>query len=432
MKIPRRGIAEESIDGPQIALAICARSFYGVRLNRNSIVMTNRLLLVFTSALALTASCTDDLDADLDMASSEAAPVGDKADGTASWDVAPTLHVGARAFDGAQQGGRRIHPVWIAGAPSAPVTFDVEVAAAEGYDVRIAVLGPIKNGVRPVLAADGYASRKSVANVHVSTKLSGDHLLVIGSYNLARETFYDVTARCANAACAAKVDVLASPKVGALVAMETDRLLQANLGAVLANRNFDVELELWVSPPGQTWNAVKVATSVASGTQVNAIIPDSVMAGDDIQLVVRKAGGAVLDSGVLTRFAPTAAAFARTDAILYGDLVSVQIGGVVGFFEGVAEMSLRSETHNREIATHTVVAELPGAEGIGFGAFDATFAPELFDAAGVLNPVLPRDGEKLSVGWIDGNGGYRRLGCFEYCNDLAGTGSCTGGPRACN
>ena len=392
--------------------------------------MTKRCLLV----LALASSCTDaDVDADLDLASSEAAAVDDhKADGDASWDVAPTLHVGARAFDGAQQGGRRIHPVWIAGAPSAPVSFDVEVRGAEGYDVRIAVLGPLENGVRPVLAADGYASKRNVATAHVTSTLSGEHLVVIGSFNLATQTFYDVTARCANAACAAKVDVLASPKAGALVAMETDRLLQANLGAVLADRDFDVELELWVSPPGQSWNAVNVATSVASGTQVNAIIPDTVQAGDDIQLVVREAGGAILDSGVPTRFAPAATAFARTDAIMYGDLVSVQIGGVVGFFEGTAELALRSETHSREIARHTVRAELPGAEGIGFGAFDATFAPELFDEEGVLNPALPRDGERLSIGWIDGNGGYRRLGCFEYCNDLAGTGSCTGGTRTCN
>jgi hypothetical protein len=412
-----------------IALAIRAPSFYGVRLNLDLILMTNRFLLV----LALTASCTDaDVADDMDLAESDSADVGAKADGDPSWDVAPTLHVGARAFAGAQQGGRRVHPVWIAGTPSSPVSFTVEVRGADGYDVRVAVLGPIKNGVRPVLAADGYASKKLVANVSVASKLSGDHLVVIGSYNLATETFYNVTARCANTACNGKVDVLASPKTGALVAMDTNRLLQANLGAVLANRNFDVELELWVSPPGQSWNAVKVATSVASGTQVNAILPASVQAGDDIRLVVRKAGGAVLDSGVLTRFAPTAAPLARTDAILYGDLVSLQIGGIVGFFEGTAELALRSETHSREIARHTVVAELPGAEGIGFGAFDATFAPELFDEEGVLNPVLPRDGEKLSIGWIDGNDTYRRLGCFEYCNDLAGTGSCTGGPRACN
>ena len=56
-------------------------------------------------------------------------------------------------------------------------------------------------------------------------------------------------------------------------------------------------------------------------------------------------------------------------------------------------------------------------------AFDATFLPDLSVAA--------TDGELLSVGFINGNGDYRRLGCFEYCNNLSGLSSCTGGPRAC-
>lgn len=381
--------------------------------------------LVLVVALA---ACSDAIDADMDLAAGET--VLEKADGPADWNIAPTLHVGARAFDGAQQGGRRIHALWLAGTQAAPVAIDLEVEGADGYDVRVAVLGPLKNGARPVLAADGYASRKQIASVHVDSKLSGEHLVVIGSYGLQRETFYDVIARCTD--CGDRADILASPKAGALVAMETNRLVQANLGAVLANRSFDVELEVWASPPGLSWMATKVATSVASGSQANVILPASVKAGDDITLVVRKAGGPVLDSGVITRFAPTAQAFARTDAILYGDLVSLQIGGVVGFFEGVAELALRSETNDVEIARHVIHAELPGAAGIGFGAFDATFAPELFDAQGVLNPNLPHDGDLLSVGWINGNGDYRRLGCFEYCNDLAGTGSCTGGPRSCN
>ena len=386
--------------------------------------MQTRLVLL----LAL-AACSDAVDADMDLAAGDAVQLG-KADAS-GWAIAPTLHVGARAFDGAQQGGRRIHSLWLAGTAASPVGIDLEVASAEGYDVRVAVLGPLVNGARPVLAADGYATRKQLASVHVDSQLSGEHLVVIGSYGLQRETFYNVTARCSGD-CGDRADILASPKAGALVAMETNRLVQANLGAVLANRSFDVELEVWASPPGLAWTATKVATSVASGTQANVILPASVEAGDDITLVVRKAGGPVLDSGVLTRFAPTAQAFARTDAILYGDLVSVQIGGVVGFFEGVAEMALRSETHGREIARHAIHAELPGAAGIGFGAFDATFAPELFDEQGTVNPNLPHDGELLSVGWINGNGEYRRLGCFEYCNDLAGTGSCTGGPRSCN
>ncbi|MBL9019864.1 MAG: peptidoglycan-binding protein [Myxococcales bacterium] len=44
--------------------------------------------------------------------------------------------------------------------------------------------------------------------------------------------------------------------------------------------------------------------------------------------------------------------------------------------------------------------------------------------------VAARDGELLSMGFISGNGEYRRLGCFEYCNNLAGTSSCTRGRSA--
>ena len=382
------------------------------------------------SSFFVVAACADVTETDLDLAATDAVVLDDKTDGPAAWDVAPTLHVGARVFEGARASGRRVHPLWLAGKPQSPLAFDIEVRGASGHDVRVAVLGPLRNGARPVLAADGYASRKTTATVQVSTKATGEHLVVIGSYNLATETFYDVVARCPSCADG-RVDVLASPKAGALVATGTGNLLQANLGEVLANRTFDVELELWASPPGQTWNAQLVATSVASGTQVNAVVPSSVVAGDDLKLVVRDAGGRVLDSGVVTRFAPTATAFARTDAILYGDLVSLQIGGIVGFFEGVAEMVLRSEQTGNEISRHVIHAELPGAEGIGFGAFDATFAPEIFDEHGVINPNLPHNGERLSIGWIDGNGGYRRLGCFEYCNDLSGMETCTGGPRPC-
>ena len=86
-------------------------------------------------------------------------------------------------------------------------------------------------------------------------------------------------------------------------------------------------------------------------------------------------------------------------------------------------MRLYSETHHRELATHTIHADKPGMIGNGFGAFDATFIPDLSVAA--------TDGELLSVGFINGNGDYRRLGCFEYCNNLSGLSSCTGGPRVC-
>ncbi|MBA3821577.1 MAG: hypothetical protein H0X17_22025 [Deltaproteobacteria bacterium] len=352
----------------------------------------------------------------------------------AAWGTAPTLHVGARVFDSAQLGGRRSHPLWVAGRTTSPVKLDFTVTAAPGYDVRIAVLGPLTNGARAVLGADGYASRKTTVKLSLPVKTTGEHLVVIGSYNLLRETAYDLVARCAPGALAcggARVDVLASPKAGALVGTGTNRLVRSTLGQVLANRSYDVEVELWASPPAQSWNGQKVATGVASGNQVNVLVPASVKAGDDLRLVVRRAGGRVLDSGVITRFAPVAASFARTDSILYGDLVSLEISGVIGFFEGLADFRLRSEQTGKVIASHAVHADLPGAVGMGYGAFDATFAPDIVDAQGNINPNLPHNGELLSLGTIDGNGGYRRLACFEYCNDLSGMETCTGGPRTC-
>ena len=142
--------------------------------------MTTRFALLF----ACLAACADDSIPDLDLAAGEAMPIDDKADDASDWAVSPTLHVGARVFDGATAGGRRVHPLWIAGTAASPVALDLEVRGAAGYDVRIAVLGPLTNGTRAVLAADGYASRKHVANVHVDSQLSGEHLVVIGSFGL--------------------------------------------------------------------------------------------------------------------------------------------------------------------------------------------------------------------------------------------------------
>ena len=391
----------------------------------------SRLAFVAALLVPTIVACTD-VDApsiDEDMAAAEELPVSAAGKADTSWDVAPTLHVGQRQFDRAAAGGRRVFPVWIAGSASAPVPLDVTAAvASEGGSVRIAVLGPLKNGTRAVLAAGGYASPKTDVEVSLKVKTTGEHLIVIGSHDLSDETFFEVAAT--SNADARKLDVLASPKAGALVATGTN-MVQAELGSVLANRNYDVELELWASKPMQPWNAVKVATSVASGTQANVIVPASVKPGDDLRLVVRKAGGAVLDAGVPARFFPQATTFVRTDAILYGDLVSVQVAGVVGFFEGHASLELRNETRHRIIDTDEHEVSMPGHVGNGFNAFDATFDPAITLENGSINPDLPRNGDLLSVGYINGNGDFRRLGCFEYCNDLSGMETCTGGTRTC-
>ncbi len=371
--------------------------------------------------------CAEVPETDAELATEDVVTDDAKLD-SSTWSGTPTLHTGVKVFDRADAQGRRVHPLWLAGSPGAPVAIDVRADAVEGDDVRVVVLGPLVDGTRAVLGADGYSSRKTSAAVAITTEATGEHLVVVGSYRLASETGYELVARCTD--CGARADILATPKLGALVGA-SDRLLQAQLGEVLANRTFDVELELWASPPMQTWNAELVATSVASGNQVNAIVPDSVRPGDDLTLVVREAGGKVLDSGIVTRFAPASGAFARTDAILYGDIASLQIAGVVGYFEGSADLVLRSETRNVEVAQHFIHADLPGQLGNGLNSFDATFAPEIVDEHGDLNPNLPRNGELMSVGFLNGNGDVVRLGCFQYCNDLSSMETCTGGPRSC-
>lgn len=372
------------------------------------------------------AACVDAADStdDIDLATEDSdALVVAKADAP-GWETAATLHQGSELFDRAGANSRRVHSLWVAGSNMNPVPMVIRADANDGYSARIAVLGPIVNGVRPTLAADGYSSKKRSAAVTLDIKKPGEHLIVVGSYNLATETFYTLDASCTGpTGCGdSRYDVLATPKELALVG-NSQRLVSMTLGDVLVGHPFDVQVELWASPPMQSWNAKKIGTSTASGSQVNFIVPTTVKAGDDLKLVVKKPGGPVLDTGIVTRFAPTRTAFVRLDKILYGDIASLQIAGVVGFFEGQADMRLYSETRKRELATYTAYADKPGQVGMGLNAFDATFMPDLSVAA--------RDGEILSVGFINGNGDYRRMGCFEYCNNLSGLSSCTGGPRAC-
>jgi hypothetical protein len=368
-------------------------------------------------------ACTTVPVADLELATETDSDIADgKLD--SSWEVASTLHVGQRIHDFADAGGRKVFPVWL----DAGVAVDVVATASNEDSVRVAVLGPLRNGRRDVLAAAGYSTPRGNIELTASAVDRGEHLIVIGSHQLASTTSFQLATYCPDCT-GVETDVLARPKVGALAG--TGGLVTMELGNVLADRDFDVEVELWASPPAQGWNATHVATSVASGSQVNILVPASVTAADDLRLVVREAGGRVLDTGVVTRFAPVLAPIVRTDALLYGDLVSVGASGIAGYFEGVLELSLRSEIRDVTIADANIHIDLPGHTGNGWSAFDATFAPELADDHGVLNPNLPVNGELLSIGTIDGNGGYRRLGCFEYCNDLSGQATCTGGTRSC-
>lgn len=381
------------------------------------------MLRLASFALLFTA-CVLEPTSDVELATETDSGFTDgKAD--ASWEDASTLHVGERVWNHAEAGGRKVFPVWL----ERGLAIDVVANAANEDNVRLALLGPLHQGKRDVIGAAGYGSPRATIEMTIETAETGEYLVVVGSHALATATTFQLATYCPDCT-GPETDVLAAPKAGALVG--TGGIVSLELGRVLADRDYDVEVELWASPPAQPWNMTKVATSVASGTQVNVIVPASVKPADDLTLIAREAGGRILETGVVTRFAPTLTSIVRTDALLYGDLVSVEASGIAGAFEGVIELQLNSEQRGVTIAEAVVHNDRPGQVGNGFAAFDASFNPELTDEAGALNPNLPRNGELLSIGTLDGNGDFQRLACFEYCNDLSGMETCTGGPRACN
>ena len=363
----------------------------------------SRLALI---ALALSACVTSPggtapapADPDLALASGDAA-----AEPAGPWDVAPTLHVGERAQGQALAHGRRVYPIWIAGTEAAPVPLDVVATAiGDDDDVRVALLGPQRGGVRPVLGAGGYAQPRGNIELSVDLTTTGQYLIVVGAFDLARETSFRVQTHC-DACDPASTDVLASPKDGALTGTG-DRIVHAKLGD--AARGLEVSVELWASPPARPAEAHRVASS----TSLDLTVPATVRAGDDLRVVVTQADGTPIDTGVATRFAPDATALVRTDALRYDDASSVSASGLIGLYEGRAQLSMRSEARHLEITETTVLADRPGMIGNGINAFDATLQPELAEAA------PPVEGELLSIGTLDGNGAYVRLGCFAYLGD---------------
>lgn len=323
-----------------------------------------------------------------------AAPAG-------AWDVAPTLHVNARSGGVAAANGRRVFPIWLAGSESAPLPLDVVALANDGDDVRVAVLGPLSGGSRAVIAAAGYAQPRGNIEMSLEVTSSGEHLIVVGAFDLARASAFSIAAY--STAEPELTDVLADPKDGALVG--NGGIVRATLGTALADRTFDVELELWASPPADPAQLRRVAISQASGNQINILVPAGVAAGDDLQLRVRDGSGKVLDSGVAARYAPSTGALVRTDALVYGTGGRLGASGIVGMFEGRAHLALLSESRQIPIAETTVVNERPGQAGNGWAAFDVLFEPAYGMAA---------DGEPVSIAVLRGDGEYQRLACFAY------------------
>lgn len=365
------------------------------------------------------------------------APSGadDKGDAP-GWARQVALHLGESRYQAVDPGGRHVYSMWVAGSADQPVPLTISVAGQDAAAVRVAVLGPLVGGAREVLGAAGYDAPIAVAAVEVAIDQPGQIVVVVGSYRLASFAGYQVSARCAGDGCGPdRVDALATPKLGGLVGTVLDdgsTLVQTTLEPTLAVAD-KFPVELWRSPPAMRWAAERLAVSESSGNQANFILPAGAIAdGDDLMFVVLPGDGLPsADVGVWARFAPTPAPMARLDAILYSDLGAITVTGVTGYFEGHDLIALRRAADGTELVVADAQASLPGTPGMGLGAFEVTLAPPLMLADGSFNPDLPRDGEVLSVGRILGDGRYAELGCFEFCNDLAGTGTCASGPVDC-
>ncbi|CAN5872987.1 hypothetical protein BH11MYX2_BH11MYX2_39210 [soil metagenome] len=321
------------------------------------------------------------------------------------WTRARTLHVGGRVARQADANERSVFPVWLDGSEESPISLDVVATSTNDDSVRVALLGPLHDGIRDVIAAEGYSQPRGDVEITADVTTKGEHLLVVGSFELATPTEFTLGAYCYD--CAAdRIDVLSQPKDGALV---VGRMLQLELAGVMKDRG-DIQADVIAGPPGHPELASRVATVQASGAQLNAILPPSVQPGDDIALVVRTTAGEILDDALVARFVDTYAPLVRTDVIAYGtpEAPSITASGVVPMFEGVTELALRSEERKQFISTATTRVTKPGQMTNGFASFDTMFEWALEEVA------TPLAGEVLSVGYVNGAGDYQRLGCFMY------------------
>ena len=113
----------------------------------------------------------------------------------------------------------------------------------------------------------------------------------------------------------------------------------------------------------------------------------------------------------------TANRIGKPDAVLQQVLGKVR-DAVVGAYRSLT----LSETEIRDLVARVLADEL----GVPVAVVSAWRGLSWGNA-----PNLPHNGELMSVGTFNGNGDYTRLGCFQYCNDLSGMETCTGGPRTC-
>jgi hypothetical protein len=120
----------------------------------------------------------------------------------------------------------------------------------------------------------------------------------------------------------------------------------------------------------------------------------------------------------------------RNDMIQINDSGNaIDVNGVALFTDGNAFLTLRSESKNKNLVDLSVERTLPGQSGLDLALFDARFeVPATLASSDKPNPDLPANGEILSVGFMNEEPRFVRLGCFEFCNDESDTPICSG-PR---
>lgn len=347
---------------------------------------------------------------------SESAFAGD------DWHMGPSFHVGEVLTDTVlQKNVRIVHPLYLGATPEKPISLHFEGSSPSG--AQIALLSPLKNGKRTTLGSAGYGKPEKKTKFDARVTETGPYLLVVTTHKMAKADSVKLESWQVSGN-ENQVGAVVSPRAGALAS----RKVAVQLNPSIPD---DVTVELWAEPPRSLAKSErkKVGTVKSVGRKATFDVPKSVVDGDDLLVVVP-----FLESGLRLRLWTKNTAGVRIDRLMTSDFSNVlSFTGVFPFFEGEADLDLRSEKRKDKagnpilLGTKHIVRERPGQEGMGFAMFDEDIYLPLEIAPGKFNPNIPKDGEILSVGFgaFGEEGGYRRVACFEFCNDLSGESKCT-------
>ena len=108
------------------------------------------------------------------------------------------LTMGKSISDTAEAGTTREYPLAIHATPEQPVSFDVVATALEDANVRVQVYGPEHDGDRKLLVAGGISQPRGNVELNAEAIEDGEHLIVVGSFDLKTNTAYELAAYCSD------------------------------------------------------------------------------------------------------------------------------------------------------------------------------------------------------------------------------------------